>query len=415
LDGQDATYSGMARYYRKYLEQKGYIQKDTEQTKKLALDVQMIGSILKTENYIGIPIEKDYAVTTFDNANTIMKQLNSNKVDKADVLYSGIANGGLNFKSVAKIKLQKELGGLAGFKTLESQLKEMGYELYSDIDFTKIYEKGNGVSQKEDVSKYLSKNTVYISEANPATGIKSYQGASYLVNPMLYDEVVTSFMNEFEKTGSRKLYLSSIGAYLNGNYSSKAGVTRETSLTLTKALLQKLKDNQYKMKLDCGNDYVLPFAESLTNVATTSSHQRIESYSIPFVGMVLKGYVPYTGRAINQANNSEKAILEAVESGAGLNYLLMYKDQLTLVGTEQMNLFSIDYKLCMDEMLNTYNKLNSDLGYLSNVSITEHKHLSDDVNCVVYENGSKVYVNYGNTAYTTPDGKVEAMSYLVVR
>jgi hypothetical protein len=291
----------------------------------------------------------------------------------------------------------------------------MGYGLYSDIDFTKIYEKGNGITDKEDVSKYLSKNTVYISEANPATGAKSYEGANYLVNPLLYDQVATSFMKEFQKTGSHALYLSSIGAYLNGNYSSKAGVTRQTSMELTKALLQKLKDNQYKMKLDCGNDYVLPFAESLTNVATASSHQRIESYSVPFVGMVLKGYVPYTGRAINQSNNSEKAILEAIESGAGLNYLLMFEDQLTLVGTQQMNLFSINYKLCAGEMMDTYNKLNSKLGYLSNVAIKEHKHLSDNVNCVVYEDGSKVYVNYGSTAYTTADGKVEAMSYLVAR
>lgn len=413
LSDEDANYSAMARYYRQYLEKKADITKKENKESHLPIDVQFIGSISKTVNYLGIPYEKDYAVTTFEDADTITQQLKDSQVDNIDLLYSGIINGGMNFKAVSKVKIQQELGGEKGFKALQSKLEQKGNALYTDIDFTRIFEKGNGITQNEEVSKYLNKNTVYVSQSNPSTGMKSYQGASYLVNPLLYDQQVALFMKAFEKVGSKNLYLSSMGAYLNGNYSAKFGVTRQTSLMLTQALLQKLKDNGYKMKLDCGNDYVLPYADSLTNIATTSSHQRIESYAIPFVAMVLKGYIPYTSQAINQATNSEKAILESVESGAGLNYLLMYEDQLTLSDTQYTSLFSIHYNLWLDEIIKTYHKINADLGYLSNVSIQQHQHITQEVNCVVYEDGSKVYVNYGSSDYRTPYGIVPAMSYLV--
>ncbi|MBE5960462.1 MAG: hypothetical protein E7256_03595 [Lachnospiraceae bacterium] len=415
LEGEDANYSGMARYYRGYLEQMGKLEKQSSDNCNLPLDIELIGTITKTKNYFGIPIESDYAVTDFTQANEIMTVLKENEIGNVSVLYAGMMNGGMAFKAASKVKVQSELGGSKGFKKLNQALDDMGYGLYPDVDFTRIYEKGNGVTKKEEVSKYLNKNTVYISKALPASGEKTYEGASYLINPLLYPEITSSFLKQYKKLGSDKLYVSSVGAYLNGNYSSSAGVTKETARVKTEELLAALCENGYKLKLDCGNAYTLPYASSLCNVKTSSSGQRIESYSIPFVGMVLKGMVPFTTSAINEEGNSEKAFLEAVESGAGLHYLLMYESQLTLVDTDYMNLFSVNYNLWMDKIIESYKRINSDLGFLSNTKIAKHIHLMDDVNCVVYEDNTKVYVNYSDDQVTVPDGIVESMSYMVVR
>ncbi|NLK74266.1 MAG: hypothetical protein GX288_03120 [Clostridiales bacterium] len=414
LQGEEANYSGMARYYRSYLLQRGYLSQD-KASNELPLDIQFIGSINKTVNYVGLPIETTYPMTTFEEAGNIMNLLHDNSINNANVLYSGMVNGGLTFKSVSKVKVQKELGGVRGFQRLDSQLQSIGYEVYPDIDFTRIYEEGHGIKHKNDVSRYLNRNSAFMSDIDPASGEKTFFGASLLVNPLLYDEIVHNFLDHYKELKTDNIYVASMGAYLSGNYSSDAGVTRQTAYLLTKRLLDTLSSKGYSMKFDSGNDYILPYADSLTNVATSSSNQRIEAYSIPFVGMVLKGYLPYTCQSINQSSNSERAVLEAVESGAGLNYLLMHEDQLSLVDTDQINLFSVDYELWLEEIIRTYNQLNGDLGYLSNVEIREHRHLDDDINCVVYDDGSKVYVNYRDTSYETPDGLVEAMSYLVVQ
>lgn len=414
LYGDNATYSGMAQYYQKYLEQMGYLQKKKE-NESLPIDINMIGSITKTENKFGIPIDTCYPVTTFENAAAITKELKDNGINNGNVLYSGAINEGMNFMAPKKVAFQSELGGLKGFLNLASNLKNMGYSLYTDVDFTRIYEKGNGVTSKDDVSKYLSKSTADISSYEPASNKKNKESVSFVVNPMLYDEIGEAFVKEYKKTNQNELYLSSIGSILSSNFNINSELTREEAKNLTANLLRKLKDNGYNMKFDSGNQYVLPFADSLTNIETSSSHRRIESYSIPFVGMVLKGYIPYTAVALNKSGNYDKSVLEAVESGAGLNYLVMYEKQLTLVDTEYKDWFSINYKLLADKIIKTYKKLNNDLGYLQNTKIIKHERLSEDVACVTYEDGSKIYVNYGEKDFNIGTNKVPSMEYLVVR
>lgn len=414
LYGDNATYSGMAKYYQKYLEQMGYLQK-RKSNESLPIDINMIGSITKTENKFGVPIDNSYPVTTFENAAAITKNLKDNGVINANVLYSGAINKGMNFIAPKKVSFESELGGLKGFINLASNLKGIGYGLYTDVDFTRIYEKGNGVTSNDAVSKYLSKSSADISSYNPANGKKNKDGVSYIVNPMLYDQIGTSFIKDYKKTNQNDLYLSSIGSILSSNFNTNSELTREESKNLTTQLLQKLKDNGYNMKFDSGNQYVLPFADSLTNIETSSSHRRIESYSVPFVGMVLKGYIPYTAIAINKSGNYDTSVLEAVESGAGLNYLVMYQKQLTLVDTQYKDWFSINYNLLSDKIIKTYKKLNNDLGYLQNTKIVNHERLSDDVACVSYEDGSKIYVNYGEKDFSIGSNKIPAMDYLVVR
>lgn len=226
--------------------------------------------------------------------------------------------------------------------------------------------------------------------------------------------MTTGFLKEFAKVGSKKLYLESVGAYLNGNYSAKEGVTRQTAQYLTKQMLSRITEAGYELKLDVGNDYVLPYATSLVNVPTGSSHQRVESYSVPFVGMVLKGYIPFTCSSINQSANADKAVLEAIESGAGLNYLLIYDNQLNLIDTNYEDLFSVNYTTQIEKILEDYKKLNAQIGHLQNARIVGHEHLTEDVNCVTYEDGTKIYVNYGNESSKVPGGTVEPLSWLVV-
>lgn len=226
--------------------------------------------------------------------------------------------------------------------------------------------------------------------------------------------MTTGFLKDFAKVGSQKLYLESVGAYLNGNYSAKEGVTRQTAQYLTRQMLSQITEAGYELKLDVGNDYVLPYANSLVNVPTSSSHQRVESYSVPFVGMVLKGYIPFTCSSINQSANADKALLEAIESGAGLNYLLIYDNQLNLIDTNYEDLFSVNYTTQIERILEDYKNLNAKIGHLQNARIVGHEHLTEDVNCVTYEDGTKIYVNYGNESSRVPEGTVEPLSWLVV-
>ncbi|MBO5228940.1 MAG: hypothetical protein J6B39_08110 [Lachnospiraceae bacterium] len=412
LHEDEATYSGMARYYRTYLEKSGAFANAKKEADELKLNVEVIGSVKKTINYFGIPIDTDYSITTFDEAEEIMKLLREGGVTNSELLYTGITNGGMEHKAYGKLKFQKVLGGLDGFKSLAGSLSGNGTDVYAGIDFTKIYDEGYGITDTEDVSKYLTRSSV-IAGGIKEDGVITGGLFNWLVNPLRYAGITEKFISAYESVGSKTLYVESLGSHLNANYSRTDGVTRYSSQILAEEMLTALKDNGYAMKFDVGNDYVLKYADSLVNVPTDSSNQRIESYSIPFVGMVFKGYIPYTSGSINLSANSETAVLQAIESGAGLHYLLVYEEQMNMQDTNFDQLFAVNYEIHLQDILANYKNLNEQMGHLANVKIAEHEHLSEDVNLVIYEDGTKIYVNYGKEDFTAADGVVKAGSFLV--
>lgn len=412
LSGEDASYSGMARYYQQYLTQMGVLHRQ-EESGSVGLDIEFLGTIDKPKNYLGIPVTVKYPLTTFEQAQEIVDKLHEGGIGSLDVLYSGTVNGGMNQKALNKLSVQKELGGTEGYQELKEALASQGDGLYPGFTLAMIGKRGNGIRRVEDVIRNINKNAAFVGEWNAATGTDA-GFLQFMVNPRLYAKVTDNFLKLVPELGINTLYLGGVGTYLSGNYSEKQGVTRQTAMYLTEDMVKSVYDAGYRLKLDCGNDYILKYADSLVNVPTSSSSRRLESYSVPFVGMVLKGYLPYTCSSINQAPNGTKALLEAVESGAGLNYLLMYDNQLDLQDTEFSHLYSVNYTMNLEEIFTTWNQLNQDLGYLTNVRIVGHEHVSDEVNCVLYEDGSKIYVNYGKESYKTSDGIVEAQSYLVI-
>ncbi len=414
MSGADADYSGMARYYSKYLTQKGVFDEKVSSAASAGVDIELIGSIDKTVNYIGVPIDSEYVLTDFEDAYEIVALLKEQGVDDMSVIYKAMINGGYYFKNPSKVKVSSKLGGENGFNELQNKLSAFNAGLAPSVDFIRIYERGNGITDTEDVVQYLKKSTAFLSKLNPASLNRSYSGAAYLVSPKLYGETVESFIKEYD-LASNELYLSGIGSILCGNYDVNEGMTRNTAKIYQEELLQKLSDEGFSLKLDGANEYVLEYADSLTNVPTSSSHQRLESYSIPFVGMVLKGNIPYTCDSINQENNPDKSLLEAIESGAGYHFLLMYANQLELQDTDQADLFSVTYDLWMDYIVACNKERKESFEAIEDCHIYSHTHISEDVNMVTYEDGTKVYVNYGDKAYKSQDGSVEPMSYLVVR
>lgn len=67
-------------------------------------------------------------------------------------------------------------------------------------------------------------------------------------------------------------------------------------------------------------------------------------------------------------------------------------------------------------MMEIYNRYNSEMGHVFGQQMTGHEKLENNLSCTEYEDGTKVYVNYGFTDTVTPDGaNVPARDYLVVR
>ena len=125
--------------------------------------------------------------------------------------------------------------------------------------------------------------------------------------------------------------------------------------------------------LDGGNAYVLPYANHILDIPTESSNFLRASESVPFVSMVLHGYVNYTGGALNMEGDVQYSLLKAIENGASLYFVLSYQNTNALKESDTYNKFySVAYDVWKDDMIKYYDIVNEALRDLQTTQIVDH-------------------------------------------
>ena len=411
LYGGDANYSGMARYYRTYLEQTGVLTRIAGQ-RDMKLNLRLFGAINKVVRTMGIPIKQVVPATTFAQGREILKTLHDAGILSADIIYSEIMNGAREYKAPSRIDIQNELGGLNGYNDFVSYANSMGYGVFPSVDFGKVYKKGNGISRSDDVILTISRNDAVIYDGitlPPDTVAASF------VNPLRYESLVSSFLEDRKKLSGSGAYLPTLGYFLSGNYNEKSGLTRTESQILTAGAIKKLSDAGLECKLDGGNAYLLSGADSLINVELDSSMSRLETYAVPFTAMVLKGYIPFAGPPINNSDEYERMFLKTLENGADLHYEIMAADSFLLADTEYTDMYSVGADIWLNSIMEKYKQLNGEFHGLANERIGSHQRLSDGVFETTYENGVRVIVNYSDSLYESGSVQVAPLGYAIVR
>lgn len=124
----------------------------------------------------------------------------------------------------------------------------------------------------------------------------------------------------------------------------------------------------------------------------------------------------YTGEALNLAQNYEEELLHSAEYGAGLSFTVMDESAFALQKTLYTKYFGADFSLWHDRMMEIYTRYNQELGHIFNQQMTDHVCVGEKASCTVYEDGTRVYENYGYEDVRTADGvTVPARDYVVVR
>lgn len=88
----------------------------------------------------------------------------------------------------------------------------------------------------------------------------------------------------------------------------------------------------------------------------------------------------------------------------------------TLQSTYYTDYFGAEYAAWQEKAVEIYQKYNSELGEVFHQKMTGHRFESPFLTCTTYEDGTKVYVNYGYDDATAADGtRISARDYTVVK
>ena len=375
----EASYVGMANYYREYLTKNGTLKALSDVKKTLPLYVEAFGAMDILGRFLTFPVTKSIPLTTFDDVATMYKELSAEGVENVNFRLTGFANGGMNATYPVKSRWESACGGLRDLKSLlslaKAQTGDKNLGLYPEFDFMYLNnsETFDGMSVKNNVAcmvdnRYASKR-VMTSTLSDFTKIRSL-----VITADALEDLYAKFNKRYGKAGLESISVSTMGSDLNSNFDKKNSVNREDSKDYVVSLLGKMSES-YSIMLDGGNAYTLKYASHILNIATDSSHYRYSSYPIPFVGMILHGYVNYAGTPLNYAGNAQYDALRAIESGAAPYYILAYKEENIKKLKEDENLskyYGVSYTTWKDTVIETYKYLNTAIGGLQDYQIVDH-------------------------------------------
>ena len=180
------------------------------------------------------------------------------------------------------------------------------------------------------------------------------------------------------------------------------------------ALLNGIKASGQKIMTNMGNDYTLGVTDFITNMDLNGSGYTILDAAVPFYQIAIHGYVNYAGEALNLTADCEEELLKSAEYGAGLYFSLMDADATELQNTKYTQYFGANYEASKDELFAIYTRYQKELGSVFHQRIVDHAILDSGITLTVYEDGTKVYVNYNYDNVTMDGIEIPARDYLVM-
>jgi len=177
---------------------------------------------------------------------------------------------------------------------------------------------------------------------------------------------------------------------------------------------QLLKDTA--AKLDCSlespNAYAIPYATEITGLPVRSNEFDMEDETIPFLQMVLQGYIRHYNQPLNLCADNQKALLFAVESGSMPSFALMQSAFEGLDGTSEKDWYSSEFPLVKADCLEQTAQLKAALDGLGGAKVAQYSVLENGVRRIRYDSGDVLYVNYAGNALTADGVTLSAMSYV---
>ncbi len=380
----DTTYVGMALAYRSYLEKQGVLTKltDADVKENIPLYIETFGAMQTTERFLSIPYETMTPLTTFADVNTMYDELAAVGVDNINFILTGYTKGGLTSPKVPyHLKWDKAVSqGDMDFSELTAIAKEKGFGIFPDFDFAFVKQDAmfDGLSLKKHAVKtiddrYTSKREY---SATKQTYISYFELA---LSPAYFNHFYTKLTENFLEYDPIGISVSTLGMYLNSDFDEDEPYNRADAEDFTVKAFAYLNENYKKVMTAGGNAYTWKYVDYITDVALDSSRYSAAAASVPFLGIVLHGYVEFAGNPINMEGNTDYALLKALESGAGLQFILSYRNTNNLKEDELLSkYYSIRYNIWKDDMISMYNEVNGLLKGVQTSAIVDH-HFMDGV------------------------------------
>ncbi len=418
LEEKDASYSGMANYYRNELIKEGVLAID-EKKENIPFYLDILGGVMMEQSLSGIQYNSVYPMTTFKDAGKIYDKLYEANVKNINMNYLGWFNDGYYHDVADKIKVQGALGGNSDLKELVEKVKANGGKVFGDVAFQGVSFESDRFNYDQEAAHYLAGYVCYLGQVNPAT-LRNYSSLSYdetcynLISPKFLPKYVGKFADKITDYDLTGVALRDLGDILTSDRKLSEPINRQEALDVVKAQFDILAETGKDMMVSGGNAYSLKYASDIYNIPASASTFALIDAEVPFYQMVVHGSIDYTGGAINLSDTFDKndVLLSMVEYAINPRFTFSMEDSSEIKYSGMNTYYSTQYEIWFDQAVSLYQEANAVLKQVTGSVMVNHEILQTNVAKVTYDNGVVIYVNKTDEAVTVDGVTINAKSYV---
>lgn len=286
----------------------------------------------------------------FENVEDMASVLKAKGINAMNIRYDGL---------LKKFRVQSRYGSRDSLESLMSYLSSQGFGFYVTANF---------FDGDVDDTNALTRNVVSFSK-----NMKKYDFKGYCLGDV--GSVLSS-----TKSTTRQEFASCI-------------FTQSISLSTNKNLM-----------VDHGNLYSLKNANIISCLPINTTYAETSFYvAEPFVQMVLRGTVEYTGPYLNTVNEYDNQLLRCLEFGALPAFSLTFDGKADNF-----------YENWSQQALDAFKTFDSAFSDLRSAKITNHKKIKDGLYMTEYNRETYIYVNYSSEVQYYNGLTIQPMSFLRV-
>ena len=384
LSGNDANYVGMAKTYQQGLIQNGVLSPLDKISYQGDISLQLEAFGRDYER--GLLFKKYKNMTTVSDILNIHAYLEECNINNVFYVLRAFNKGGYSNQSVSNYKNDGTLGRLSRLKDLEC------YFYYNPVE---SYNSKKSFPRNTLVNLLNEKNYIVVEK-------EKYKFYANLSAVEKYTKKAIDYYDE-----DCSIALDGIGYRLYGDKNNN--LVRYESMDL----ISKLLGNE-KYPLFTPNSYLLQNTSKYLNMPLYSSRYRFITDSVPFIAILLRGYVEYYSPYLNFSSNIDLDILKCIEYGVNPAFLVTSKPSYELANTLSSNYYATYYDNIKKMIKIDYDYINNALKEVNGETITNREIVEEGISVVTYSNGKKIIVNYTKNNYSYFGTNVSPLGYKVV-
>lgn len=417
LHGEAADYSGMAAYYQAYLREQGVFGERVS-GEVTPFYVNFIGAVQKWDSFMGIKHKATQELTTYAQASDVISELQTAGVEGIKVEYSGWSTGGLHGTAPGGIRALDCLNTLdTKLSDFLAQMEEKDIPVFHTAQLQYVYKDtvGDGYSPESMAPRYYDKTIATVKDYLIPNGKwTAKNGVTQLISPYFAEEMADTVLEKAAKHGLSGIDVDTLSGTLYSDFYEKRYTDRQMAENYNCAAMEKLAAAcDGRLMGSNANVYAWKYLSDITEVPLDGNRVQLIDKTVPFYAMVLHGYRDFTGEAMNLSDDLTTMILKSVECGSGISFQWICGDNSLLKDTDFDSLYSVSFDVWKEKAVEIWKKVNDATGSLRGQLILRHEMLEDGVYRTIFEDGTRIVVNYNRNAVEYEGKTIAAQDFLV--